>query len=149
MSVSILPTCTYVQYVCAWYLQMSKKSKCWIPCNWNHEGVQKPYGCWQLNPGPVQEHRAFMAAAPSLYHFSFKKEDIKNVIEQNSNSSSLEVFVEKAILWWCFMWCERKEWPDISLLELLTNHNLLSTAFPTVMAFIRKISLSSCQFWKK
>lgn len=43
------------------------------------------------------------------------------------------------------LWCERKKWPNISLLVLLTNHNLPPTAFPTEMAFIRKMSLSSCQ----
>lgn len=33
---------------------MEVRRKCWIPCKWSYRGVNC-HGCWELNPGLLQE----------------------------------------------------------------------------------------------
>ena len=65
MYICVLSVCMSEQHLCPW-------------CPWNpEEGVQLPRtgvtdgcellcGCWETNPGPLQEQPLFLTAEPSL-----------------------------------------------------------------------------------
>jgi hypothetical protein len=38
----------------------------WIPGTGVTDGWELPYGCWELNPGPLEEQQVFLIAEPSL-----------------------------------------------------------------------------------
>jgi hypothetical protein len=45
------------------------EKRCLIPWNWSTDWCGMPCWCWELNPGPLEEHQVFLTADPSLQPF--------------------------------------------------------------------------------
>ena len=38
----------------------------WILWNWSYRQCELPYGCWELNPGPLEEQSVLLTPEPFL-----------------------------------------------------------------------------------
>lgn len=38
---------------------------CWMPLNWSYRWCEPPWGCWDSNPSPLQEHQMLLTSEPS------------------------------------------------------------------------------------
>lgn len=69
MSLSFLPTCTYVHHMCTWCLWGSEEVSDPLEMEFT-DGGKLPCGCWEPSYGPLQEPQVFLSAGPSLQpHF--------------------------------------------------------------------------------
>lgn len=55
----------YVYYLCAWYLQISEEDVLYAGTG-TMDSCEPPYGCWNLNSGPLQKHQVFSMIESTL-----------------------------------------------------------------------------------
>ena len=60
----ILPNSISAQHICGVHTEVSREHQ--IPWTWITDGCESPCGCWDLNPGPLEEQPVLLTAEPSL-----------------------------------------------------------------------------------
>ena len=48
---------------------------CEVAGSWSYRQCELPYGCWELNPGPLEEQSVLLITEPSLQPQISKSED--------------------------------------------------------------------------
>lgn len=66
MCINVLPSCVYVQHVCAWCPRRSEEGVGY-PRPGLMDNCEPPCRCWKLNPDPLQEQPVLLITGPSLH----------------------------------------------------------------------------------
>lgn len=71
--------------------------RCWIPHSWDSGWLGMLFGCWELNPGPLQEKQVFLSTEPPSHPWNGI---LKTVYTRRAEICGVNSGAEGAELWW-------------------------------------------------